>query len=73
MPKNVADLLVGVLLEAGVQRVYGVSGDSLNGITDLMRLPPQPCSRPCPYYSDPEQRNRQRIFSFNLTVDREGF
>ena len=37
MAKRVADLLVDVLLEAGVQRVYGVSGDSLNGITDSMR------------------------------------
>jgi pyruvate dehydrogenase (quinone) len=37
MSKRVADLLVDVLLEAGVQRVYGVSGDSLNGITDSIR------------------------------------
>src|SRR5712675_140194 len=35
--KNVSDLLVEVLAEAGVQRIYGVSGDSLNGITDSMR------------------------------------
>lgn len=37
MAKRVADLLVDVLAEAGVQRVYGVSGDSLNGITDSIR------------------------------------
>ena len=37
MAKRVADVLVDVLLEAGVQRVYGVSGDSLNGITDSIR------------------------------------
>ncbi len=37
MTKRVADLLVDVLAEAGVQRVYGVSGDSLNGITDSIR------------------------------------
>jgi pyruvate dehydrogenase (quinone) len=37
MAKRVADLLVEVLLEAGVQRMYGVSGDSLNGITDAIR------------------------------------
>jgi pyruvate dehydrogenase (quinone) len=37
MAKRVADLLVDVLLEAGVQRVYGLSGDSLNGITDAIR------------------------------------
>jgi len=38
MPKkNVADLLVDVLAQAGVERMYGVSGDSLNGITDSIR------------------------------------
>jgi len=35
--KRVADLLVDVLAEAGVQRIYGVSGDSLNGITEAIR------------------------------------
>ena len=35
--KKVADLLVEVLAEAGVRRIYGVSGDSLNGITDCIR------------------------------------
>jgi pyruvate dehydrogenase (quinone) len=35
--KRVADLLVEVLAEAGVRQVYGVSGDSLNGITDSIR------------------------------------
>jgi pyruvate dehydrogenase (quinone) len=38
MTKKVADLLVDVLAEAGVQRIYGVVGDSLNGITDSMRV-----------------------------------
>jgi pyruvate dehydrogenase (quinone) len=37
MAKRVADLLVDVLAEAGVRRIYGVSGDSLNGITDSIR------------------------------------
>jgi pyruvate dehydrogenase (quinone) len=36
--KTVADLLVEVLAEAGVRRIYGVSGDSLNGITDSIRV-----------------------------------
>src|SRR5215471_12300203 len=35
--KTVAHLLVEVLAEAGVKRIYGVSGDSLNGITDSIR------------------------------------
>ena len=33
MTKKVADLLMDVLAE-GVRRIYGVVGDSLNGITD---------------------------------------
>jgi pyruvate dehydrogenase (quinone) len=37
MAKKVADLLVDVLAEAGAKQVYGVSGDSLNGITDSIR------------------------------------
>jgi len=39
--KKVADLLVEVLAEAGVRRIYGVSGDSLNGITDSIRATKQ--------------------------------
>jgi pyruvate dehydrogenase (quinone) len=37
MAIRVADLLVEVLADAGVQRIYGVCGDSLNGITDSIR------------------------------------
>ncbi|MGE5192222.1 MAG: thiamine pyrophosphate-binding protein, partial [Deltaproteobacteria bacterium] len=37
MAKKTADLLVQVLAGAGVERIYGVSGDSLNGITDSIR------------------------------------
>jgi pyruvate dehydrogenase (quinone) len=37
MANKVADLLVDVLAQAGVRQIYGVSGDSLNGITDAMR------------------------------------
>ena len=35
--KTVAHLLVDVVAEAGVKRIYGVSGDSLNGVTDAIR------------------------------------
>jgi pyruvate dehydrogenase (quinone) len=35
--KKVAELLVDTLALAGVKRVYGVAGDSLNGITDTIR------------------------------------
>jgi pyruvate dehydrogenase (quinone) len=34
--KNVAQVMVDLLVKAGVERVYGVSGDSLNGITDAI-------------------------------------
>ncbi len=36
--KRVADLVTEVLAEAGVKRIYGLSGDSLNGITDSIRV-----------------------------------
>ena len=32
-----AEVLVRMLLDAGVSRVYGVSGDSLNAFTDAIR------------------------------------
>jgi pyruvate dehydrogenase (quinone) len=35
--KRVADLVIKVLTEAGVRRIYGLPGDSLNGITDSIR------------------------------------
>ena len=41
MAKKVADLLVDVLAGAGVRRIYGVAGDSLNGITDAIRTTQQ--------------------------------
>jgi len=34
---NVAELLVDTLVAAGVNRIYGLAGDSLNGITDSIR------------------------------------
>jgi pyruvate dehydrogenase (quinone) len=39
--KTVADLLVETLGAAGVERIYGVSGDSLNGITDSIHAQKQ--------------------------------
>ena len=35
--KNLAELLVDTLVAAGVKRIYGLAGDSLNGITDVIR------------------------------------
>src|SRR5881296_346989 len=35
--RTVAGLVVETLARAGVERIYGVSGDSLNGITDSIR------------------------------------
>lgn len=39
--KNVADLLVQTLIEAGVKRIYGVVGDSLNAVTESIRVRPE--------------------------------
>mgnify|MGYP002039039508 CR=1 FL=1 len=35
--KNIADLLVQTLAAAGVKRIWGVTGDSLNGLNDSLR------------------------------------
>src|ERR1700736_1871651 len=35
--KRVADVLVDTIIAAGVKRVYGLVGDSLNGVTDSIR------------------------------------
>jgi pyruvate dehydrogenase (quinone) len=35
---KVADVFVEMLVKAGVRRVYGVPGDSLNGLTDSIRV-----------------------------------
>jgi thiamine pyrophosphate-dependent acetolactate synthase large subunit-like protein len=37
MAKTVADLLTETLANAGVKRIWGVTGDSLNGISDSLR------------------------------------
>lgn len=37
MAKRVADQLVEMLVEAGVKRVYGITGDSLNPVNDAIR------------------------------------
>jgi pyruvate dehydrogenase (quinone) len=37
MAKNVSEVFIETLVKAGVHRVYGVAGDSLNGLTDTIR------------------------------------
>src|SRR5918998_1802127 len=37
LPMNVAEMIIATLEEIGVERVYGVVGDSLNGITEAIR------------------------------------
>ena len=37
MAKNVAEVFVETLIAVGVKRVYGVTGDSLNALTDAIR------------------------------------
>ena len=38
---TLADLLVATLAASGVQRVYGLPGDSVNGLTDALRRDPR--------------------------------
>jgi pyruvate dehydrogenase (quinone) len=35
--KTIADLFASMLLNAGVQRIWGITGDSLNGLNDSLR------------------------------------
>src|SRR6266478_6417072 len=37
MAKNIAQLMVDTFVQAGVERVYGLPGDSLNGFYDCHR------------------------------------
>src|SRR5262249_58176321 len=37
MAQRVADQFVEILAAAGVKRIYGIVGDSLNGLTDALR------------------------------------
>src|ERR1700755_308210 len=37
MPTTIADQVVGVLKASGVERIHGLPGDSLNGLTDAIR------------------------------------
>ncbi len=37
MAKKVAEIFIETLVKAGVKRVYGVVGDSLNGLTEVIR------------------------------------
>jgi pyruvate dehydrogenase (quinone) len=37
MARTVADQFADILVAAGVKRIYGIIGDSLNGLTDSLR------------------------------------
>ena len=38
MPRaTIADLLARTLADAGVERIWGLTGDSLNGLSDSLR------------------------------------
>jgi pyruvate dehydrogenase (quinone) len=41
MAKSAAEVIVETLIAAGVKRVYGLPGDSLNGLTDSIRQHPE--------------------------------
>jgi pyruvate dehydrogenase (quinone) len=40
MSKKVADQLVEMMLQAGIKRIYGITGDSLNELNDAVRRSP---------------------------------
>jgi hypothetical protein len=44
MAKTVAEQFVEILAAAGVKRIYGIVGDSLNGLTDAIRRSAQAAS-----------------------------
>jgi len=45
---NVADLFVATLEQAGVKRIYGIVGDSLNAFTEALRRRGYHRMDPCP-------------------------
>ena len=48
MARTVADQFADILAAAGVKRIYGVVGDSLNGLTDALRRQGKIEWIPCP-------------------------
>ena len=40
MAQTVAEVLVEQMIEAGIRKVYGIVGDSLNPVTDALRRKP---------------------------------
>ena len=35
--KRISDVLIDVLANAGIERIYGITGDSLNSVNDSLR------------------------------------
>ena len=35
--KRISDVLIDVLASAGIKRIYGITGDSLNSVNDSLR------------------------------------
>jgi thiamine pyrophosphate-dependent acetolactate synthase large subunit-like protein len=52
--QTIADYLTNALAAAGVERIWGVTGDSLNGLSDSLREGLQPV-----YAAGRAQRERQ--------------
>ena len=47
MAETIADLLNRTLVEAGVKRIWGVTGDSLTYVANGGTVISKECSRPC--------------------------
>jgi thiamine pyrophosphate-dependent acetolactate synthase large subunit-like protein len=77
---TVADVMVDTLVAAGVKRICGVVGDSLNGITDSLRRKKnirwvhvrreKECSVFCEMVSSPEQMPRLLKLAMQAAVSR---
>ena len=60
MAKTLAEQFVEILAAAGVKRIYGIVGDSLNGLTDCHPPPGQDRVDPCPARGGRGVRGRRR-------------
>ena len=58
--ENVADLIVETLSQAGVKRIFGVVGDSLNGLTEALRRRKRSTGSTCAMRRSPLSQPRAR-------------
>ena len=62
--ENVADLVAETLIQAGVKRIFGVVGDSLNGLTEALRKRKTIRLDTCPARGSGGLRRRRRSANY---------